>query len=65
MPEVSLLTLTLVEYEVKSLIMDFDKIARKQSARLKKAKYSKLLTRQQLLIKHGLRSRERISKYLM
>ena len=46
MPEVSLLTLTLVEYEVKSLIMDFDKIARKQSARLKKAKYSKLLTRQ-------------------
>lgn len=28
-----------LDYEIKSLIMDFDKIVRKQNARLKKAKH--------------------------
>lgn len=31
--------LTLLEYEIKSLTMDFDKVMRKQLARLKKGKY--------------------------
>ena len=33
------------EYEIKSLITDFDKVSRKQLARLKKGKQEKLSTR--------------------
>ena len=51
-----------VEYEVKSLTMDFDKIVRKQIARMKKGKNQRLQTRQEILQTYGLRSRERISK---
>jgi hypothetical protein len=49
------------EYEVKSLSIDFDKVVRKQIARLKKAKQHKLQTRQEILHVYGLRSRERIT----
>jgi hypothetical protein len=42
--------------------MDFDRVARKQIARLKKAKHQRLQTRQEILITYGMRSRERISK---
>jgi hypothetical protein len=42
--------------------MDFDRVSRKQIARLKKAKQQRLLTRQDILNTYGLRSRERISK---
>jgi len=33
------------EYELKSLVQDFDKVARKQIARLKKGKYQRMGTR--------------------
>lgn len=33
------------DYEIKSLVNDFDKVARKQIARLKKGKYQRLHTR--------------------
>jgi len=49
---------------VKSLTFDFDKVVRKQIARLKKAKQQKLQTRMEILQTYGLRSRERISKEL-
>ena len=47
MPKVSskLLAKWFLEYEIKALVTDFDKIARKQIARLKKAKYTRLETR--------------------
>lgn len=51
-----------VEYEIKGLVADFDKIARKQIARLKKGKYTRLETRANILNSYGLRSRERMSK---
>jgi uncharacterized protein involved in exopolysaccharide biosynthesis len=50
-----------IEYEVKSLTIDYDKIVRKQIARLKKGKHQKLQTRQEILQTYGLRSRERIT----
>jgi len=50
------------DYEIKSLVNDFDKVARKQIARLKKGKYQKLNTRGQIIVTYGLKSRERISK---
>jgi hypothetical protein len=50
-----------IDIEIKSLIVDFDKVVRKQSARLKKGKHQRLQTRQQILMTYGLRSRERIS----
>eukprot|EP00347_Sterkiella_histriomuscorum_P004537 403360085 len=49
------------EYEIKSLTMDFDKVMRKQLARLKKGRYQRLRTRQHILLTYGLRSRERIT----
>jgi hypothetical protein len=50
------------EIEVRSLVTDFDKVARKQLARLKKVKYSRLQTRSNIIMTYGLKSRERISK---
>ena len=50
------------DYEIKSLVNDFDKVARKQIARLKKGKYQRLNTRGQIIATYGLKSRERISK---
>lgn len=50
------------DYEIKSLVNDFDKVARKQIARLKKGKYQRLSTRGQIIVTYGLKSRERISK---
>ena len=55
--------MNVIEYEVKSLTLDFDKVVRKQIARLKKAKQQKLQTRMEILHTYGLRSRERISKF--
>lgn len=49
------------EYELKSLVQDFDKIARKQLARLKKGKQEKMATRGSILATYGLRSREKIT----
>ena len=51
----------MIEYEVKSLTLDYDKIVRKQIARLKKGKHQKLQTRQEILQTYGLKSRERIT----
>ena len=50
------------EFEIKSLVNDFDKVARKQIARLKKGKYQRLSTRSNIIMTYGLKSRERISK---
>jgi len=60
-----LLTYRCSEYEIKGLVADFDKIARKQIARLKKGKYTRLETRANILNSYGLRSRERMSKHLI
>ena len=50
------------DYEIKSLVNDFDKVARKQIARLKKGKYQRMQTRSNIILTYGLKSRERISK---
>lgn len=50
------------EYEIKSLVTDFDKVARKQLARLKKGKYQRMQSRSNIIMTYGLKSRERISK---
>jgi len=50
------------EFEIKSLVNDFDKVARKQIARLRKGKYQRLSTRSNIIMTYGLKSRERISK---
>ena len=47
------------EYEIKSLIQDFDKVARKFIAKIKKAKNEQLYSRQQILINYGVRSSQR------
>ena len=44
------------------MTMDYDRVARKQIARLKKAKHQRLQTRLEILKTYGLKSRERISK---
>ena len=49
------------ELEVKSLIMEYDKIARKQLVKLKKGKYQRLPTRANIISKFGLKSKERIT----
>lgn len=45
-----------LEYEIKSLVKDFDKVARKLIAKIKKGKDQQLNSRKVILIKHGLRS---------
>ena len=52
------------EYEVKSLIQDFDKFARKNIARLKKGRTERLQTRGYLILTYGLNSREHTCKPL-
>ena len=47
------------EYEIKSLVADFDKVARKTIAKIKKGKNVRLYSRQQILQRCGLRSSER------
>ena len=54
-----------IEYEIKGLITDFDNVARKQLARLRKGRNKKLDMRAQIIATYGLRSRERISKFLL
>jgi hypothetical protein len=44
------------EYEIKSLVQDFDKVARKLIAKVKKGKNEQLYSRQRILVKYGLRS---------
>ncbi len=47
------------EVEITTLIKEFDRIVRKQVARLKKGRNQRLRTRQEILLKYGMRSRER------
>ena len=51
------------DYEIRSLTTDFDKVARKQMARLKKQRNDKLRARLDILIKYGYKSRERICNF--
>jgi len=46
------------EYEIKALIQDFDKVARKQLERLRQAKRVRLVKRGGLIATFGLDSRE-------
>ena len=49
------------EYEIKSLVQDFDKVARKLIAKVKKGKNEQLYSRQRILVKYGLRSSQRMT----
>lgn len=49
------------EYEVRQLVSDFDKVARKLIAKVKKAKNEQLYSRQQILMRFGLRSSQRMT----
>ena len=44
------------EYELKSLVQDFDKVARKFLAKVRKGSEELLLSRMHILKKHGMRS---------
>ena len=44
------------EYEMKSLVQDFDKVARKFLAKVRKGKDEQLYSRMQILMRYGLRS---------
>ena len=49
------------EIEIKSLAHDFDKVARKFIAKVKKGKNEILYSRYQILIRYGLRSSQRMT----
>ena len=49
------------EYEMKSLVQDFDKVARKFLAKVRKGKDEQLFSRKQILYRHGLRSSQRMT----
>ena len=49
------------ELETKSLVQEYDRIARKQLVKLKKGKYQRLPTRGNIILKFGLKSKERIT----
>lgn len=49
------------ELEIKTLVLDFDKISRKLMARVKKAKDNQLYSRQQILIRYGIKSSQRMA----
>ena len=49
------------DIELKTLVFDFDKVARKLIAKVKKGKNEQLYSRQQILMKFGLRSSQRMT----
>lgn len=49
------------ELELKSAVLEFDKLCRKLIARIKKAKDQQLYSRQQILMRYGIKSPQRMT----
>lgn len=49
------------DIELRTLVFDFDKVVRKLIAKFKKGKNEQLYSRQQILIKYGLKSSQRMT----